>query len=392
MTWRLFPFYPIPPQSSAASIPRFPEEDAKLRATSLRVRRGGNCPNTIEVLQQLLRNTPDGGDQSSPQQALQMHLVSPLPERQSQAAAHIIASLTPTSPSSGHESPLSSPAVNFEHSLFRAGHQMPASCYILRSEATGSRTIVNHNDLPEMTVAEFLAVAEAFRCRGEETWWHFEGRIPETTLECVRSLRRVLGASVMVSVEVEKPGRPGLRELAAEADVVFYAKSWAEVSNLLWEREPSVVGRSDEKLTNTTALRLHICRGLPERGEPAASVGFRTAALEPLADRRLHSSLAMITWGAEGASCLSLQDQRYVERPVEHAVQHVVDSVGAGDTFVAGMLYGLICRERWELGEKLGFAVDLATLKVQREGFSGLGDEMQSRASGGSPVSDQARQ
>jgi len=35
-----------------------------------------------------------------------------------------------------------------------------------------------------------------------------------------------------VSVEVEKPGREGLEELAAEADVVFYSKSWAEVGDL----------------------------------------------------------------------------------------------------------------------------------------------------------------
>lgn len=35
--------------------------------------------------------------------------------------------------------------------------------------------------------------------------------------------------SVRVSVEVEKPQRPGLQELAVEADVVFYSKSWALV-------------------------------------------------------------------------------------------------------------------------------------------------------------------
>jgi len=34
--------------------------------------------------------------------------------------------------------------------------------------------------------------------------------------------------SATVSVEVEKPGRPGLPELAAEA-VVFYSRTWAEV-------------------------------------------------------------------------------------------------------------------------------------------------------------------
>jgi ketohexokinase len=33
----------------------------------------------------------------------------------------------------------------------------------------------------------------------------------------------------VISVEVERPGREGLEALAAEADVVFYSKSWAQV-------------------------------------------------------------------------------------------------------------------------------------------------------------------
>ncbi|GKT49253.1 ketohexokinase [Colletotrichum spaethianum] len=204
--------------TNRTSVPHFPEEDSKLRATSLRIRRGGNCPNTIEVLQQLLAGNPS---MSCPSTSLRIHLVSPLPERQSQATAQIIASLD-ASRTKGEM-----PAIDFDHCLFREGHQLPASSYILRSEATGSRTIVNHNDLPEMTAQEFLRVAEVFRGRGR-TWWHFEGRIPETTVECIRLLRQVLD-DVTVSVEVEKPGRPGLRELAAEAEVVFYSKSWAEV-------------------------------------------------------------------------------------------------------------------------------------------------------------------
>ena len=35
--------------------------------------------------------------------------------------------------------------------------------------------------------------------------------------------------AVTISVEVEKPDREGLQALAAEADVVFYSKSWAQV-------------------------------------------------------------------------------------------------------------------------------------------------------------------
>lgn len=41
------------------------------------------------------------------------------------------------------------------------------------------------------------------------------------------------------------------------------------------------------------------------------------------------------------------------------------------------MLYGLVCREEtWQLSQSVKFAVDLATLKVQREGFEGLGADM----------------
>ncbi|TQN73809.1 Ketohexokinase [Colletotrichum shisoi] len=293
------------------AVPHFPEEDSKLRASSLRVRRGGNCPNTVEVLQQLIAEDPP---KCPPSRHLRMYLVSPLPERQSQATAQIVASLCSATgdasqPKDEDDGP---PAVSFDHCLFREGHQAPASSYILRSEAAGTRTIVNHNSLPEMTADEFLRVAEAFKGCGR-TWWHFEGRIPETTLRCIRLLRRVLD-DVTISVEVEKPGRPGLRELAAEAEVVFYSKSWAEDS-----------------------------------GYTSAEACLRSESL-PQA------------------------------------------SVGAGDTFVAGMLYGLICQsDTWDTADKLGYAVELATLKVQREGFGGLGNDMQSRDGGGSSVSDQTR-
>ncbi|KAI3541518.1 D-sorbose [Colletotrichum abscissum] len=302
-----------------SSIPHFPEEDLKLRATSIRVRRGGNCPNTMEVLQQLLRAEHLPHSQTEP---LTMHLVSPLPEP----------------PDTTVVAAANAAEITFDHCLFRKGHHAPASSYIFRSEATGSRTIVNHNDLPDMTTDEFLNVVEAFRGKGGRTWWHFEGRVPETTLSCILALRRALGDDVVtVSVEVERPGRAGLRELAAEADVVFYSKSWAE------------------------------------------ACGY-TSADDCLREESLslpRTSLAMVTWGAEGAWCISPKDRQLVKSPVETPVKQVVDSVGAGDTFVAGMLYGLICQaDAWDVTHKLGFAVALATLKVQREGFGGLGDDI----------------
>lgn len=63
---------------------------------------------------------------------------------------------------------------------------------------------------------------------GAELIRHEQGRVPDATLRYIRLLRDVL-PNAQISVEVEKPGREGLPELAAEADVVFYSRSWAEV-------------------------------------------------------------------------------------------------------------------------------------------------------------------
>ncbi|OTA00392.1 hypothetical protein A9Z42_0086610 [Trichoderma parareesei] len=200
-------------KAPSSPVPQFPAEDAKQRASRLEIRRGGNCPNSLEVLQQLL----------GPRDAVRTYLVSPLPSESSPATRRIKDSFS----LAGESSFTSSSPVNLDLCLYREAYTQAASSYIIRSESTGSRTIVNYNDLPEMTVGEFEAVVRRFGA-SEDTWWHFEGRIPDTTLECVRALRDQL-PNAQISVEVEKPGRDGLRELAAEADVVFYSRSWAEV-------------------------------------------------------------------------------------------------------------------------------------------------------------------
>ncbi|KAL2266384.1 hypothetical protein VTJ83DRAFT_5736 [Remersonia thermophila] len=220
------------------TVPRFPEEDSKLRATDVQVRRGGNVGNTLEVLAQF---------QASPAAAvrgLQVCLVACLPEAKSPATTKILRSFGPyhdgteehddsrvaRSGGKGTERKPTRSVIDHARCLFRQGHEQPASSYILRSAETGSRTIVNHNPLPEMTPEEFEGIAEGFAAscgEGHRFWWHFEGRIPETTLRCIRHLREKMPGCT-ISVEVEKPGRDGLAELAAEADVVFYSRSWAQ--------------------------------------------------------------------------------------------------------------------------------------------------------------------
>ncbi len=115
---------------------------------------GGNGANSLEVLQQLV----------GPAEGVGLHLVSTLPGRSAAATRSILESFG------------GGCAVDFEHCLYRESHDQAASSYIMRSAATGSRTIVSYSDLPEMTADEFGGVVAAFSSPGAETWWHFEAR------------------------------------------------------------------------------------------------------------------------------------------------------------------------------------------------------------------------
>lgn len=66
------------------------------------------------------------------------------------------------------------PEVDLDHCIFREQFTEPASSYIVKSMSTNTRTIVNHNDLPEMTAEEFEIRADVFA--KERCWYHFEVR------------------------------------------------------------------------------------------------------------------------------------------------------------------------------------------------------------------------
>ncbi|KAI0157423.1 Ribokinase-like protein [Xylariaceae sp. FL1272] len=298
------------------SVPHYPGEDEKLRAVKRQTRRGGNCPNLLQVFQQLLLSRQGADDNG---RGVNLYLVTCLPSPDAPAINTITESFDRTT------------LVDISKSIYRDGYQEPASCYVIRSEATGSRTSVNYNDLPDMTFDEFVHAVEDLT---GYTWFHFEGRIPSTTLQCIQWLRRSR-PNAKVSVEIEKPGRMGLEELAVAADVVFYSRSWAE--SKAYESAEEFLRAQSAQARNPAQHRL-------------------------------------CTWGSEGAS-LSTPYGNILVCPALRPGQNirVIDTVGAGDTFIAGSLFGFLCHGDWDDQAKLNFAVGLSTRKVQQEGFEGLG-------------------
>jgi ketohexokinase len=173
-------------------------------------------------------------------------------------------------------------------------------------------------------------------------WIHFEGRVPEVLLECVKWLRKER-PEVKISVECEKPERTGMTDVVQFADVVFYSRLWAEKN------------------------------------------GFDSAKtfLDSQKPGTRDGAVLCCTWGSGGAMAVGKKEEEEdiwadvkAWQAAESEQMQVVDTIGAGDTFIAGMLYALTNHEEWELQRKLEFANQLAGKKVLQEGFDDLGSKM----------------
>lgn len=311
------------------SVPYFPVEDQKLRANKLTRRRGGNTGNTLQVLAQLLDHDPTQKLEPDTQ-PIKLHLLAVLPDKES-AVNHLIRD--------------SIPRVDLDGScIYREGYTEAASSYIIQNEQNLSRTIVSVNNLPEMTADEFVTQISHMSVANRHGWIHFEGRIPKVTLECIRYLRsNEAFRDFRISVECEKPERTEMAKVAQYADLVFYSKLWAEGGGY---------------------------------NNPTAFLESQISSARP-------DALLCCTWGAQGATVV--QKSTASEENLEWATvqawhpdtaQPVIDTVGAGDTFIAGMLFVLSTHNEWTLQQKLQLANQVAGRKVLQAGFDGLGSKI----------------
>lgn len=136
------------------------------------------------------------------------------------------------------------------HCIYREDEAKSARRYIIRNVSTSSITIIDHNQLRDMTFAEFKKVADTLGAK--TAWCHFEvrdggkhhdpllmdrvadrpqGRKPDVTLKCMKYVRRKY-PGVKISVELDEHATEGLQDLALHAEVVFFSTSWALVSRL----------------------------------------------------------------------------------------------------------------------------------------------------------------
>jgi ketohexokinase len=200
-----------------------------------------------------------------------------------------------------------------------ASGSMPVSSIIL-SKQNGSRTITHYRDLPEYSSTAFCAIdLEPL------DWLHFEGRNVDGVRKMLERVRE-LSPAVRCSLEIEKP-RDRIESLFPLADVLMFSRSYA-----------GALGFSDP-LALLQAVHAD-CSG---------------------AD-------LFCAWGDAGAAALDSDGGEYRHPAVMPA--RVIDTLGAGDTFNAGIISGYM--DALNIDAILARACRLAGSKCGRSGFDGL--------------------
>ena len=194
--------------------------------------------------------------------------------------------------------------------------KIPTS-YITVNQQTGSRTIVHHRDCPEFSFASFKKIDLS-----HFDWLHFEGRnITDTVL--MLAYCKHYYPTLSCSIEIEKD-RPNIEQLFEFADILLFSKKYAT------------------------------CQGFNDASHFLTSLKL--------------NCLMSCTWGEQGAWILSKSNELFHQAALP--AQQIIDTLGAGDTFNAGLIHALI--NDFSIEYALNFACQLAGAKCGQSGLTNL--------------------
>ncbi|KAF9425621.1 hypothetical protein BGZ94_007369 [Podila epigama] len=292
-------------------VNHFPTEDTKLRAERVEQRRGGNAANTAEVLSQDPR--------------AKVYYMSSMPSKE---ASRVLLNT------------LEENKVNTGACIFHKSQHAPPQAYIIASGSSGTRTIISHSTLPDITLDEFIRMfdMECLKMTSDIAkpmcpfrWIHFEGRGLEVDrmIDHVDAMyvRQKWRQKLTISVEFEKGDRPGIAKLLQKADVCFFSRLYAET--LGFDRPEFFLSSVAEYCKPTATL--------------------------------------FCCWGSAGAVGLHLESGTRFSASAGR-LEEAVDTVGAGDTFIAGIILALGVRG-YDIARGLRFACELASQKCGQYGF-----------------------
>uniref|UniRef100_A0A4W4FUQ4 Ketohexokinase n=1 Tax=Electrophorus electricus TaxID=8005 RepID=A0A4W4FUQ4_ELEEL len=212
--------------------------------------------------------------------------------------------------------------------LEHTGCSFPASV-VISNETTGSRTILHMNrNLPDVSAEDFSKLDLS-----QYKWIHWEGRNAEEQIKMIEKVREYNSKQqreenrITISVEIEKTREP-LYQLFPCGDLVFISK------------------------------------------DVAIHFGFHSAAsaLRGLYSRLRKGAVLICAWAEKGADALC-PDGVLVHSDA-FPPERLVDTLGAGDTFNASVIYTL--SRGGSLQEALTFGCQIAGKKCGIHGYDGI--------------------